>query len=181
MTTMLGCMDRDDADGRPQSRDGEFADYLQQQLRASGIGSQLALARKMDMDYAQLNKIFRGKTQRPELETIARFAAALGRPVVEVARAAGYPIPAENAGASPRQPVPAAFVDAFSEMADVADEEIVAYVEAKPGRYHRAMMARERQRRSWPSYVRFCRGIFRAWTSNQQLALEASDYSDARE
>jgi hypothetical protein len=47
-----------------------FKDYLHRHVRASGLRTQMALAKAIDMDYGQLNKIFRGKTQRPEIETL---------------------------------------------------------------------------------------------------------------
>ena len=138
-------------------------------------------ADQIGMSRTHLSRVLNNPNYRPELETVRRYADGLGVDAAEVARwIPGYigATPEGEAGEPLRTPVPAAFTDAFSEMAHLTDEEIVAYVEAKPGRYHRELLLRERERRQWPSYVRFCRNIFRAWTSNEQLALEAAEHDN---
>lgn len=69
----------------------EFSNYLKRHLVTSGLRTQMALAAAIEMDYGQLNKIFTGKTQRPEIETLTKIAKAIKRPVQEVMDAAGYP------------------------------------------------------------------------------------------
>lgn len=70
-----------------------FGDYLKRHLKTSELRTQMALAAAIDMDYGQLNKIFTGKTQRPEIETLEKIAPAIKRPIEEVMLAAGYPAP----------------------------------------------------------------------------------------
>src|SRR5262245_39485601 len=79
-----------------------FKDYLRRQIAASGIGTQLALARLTGIDVSYVNRIATGRILRPEIETLEKLATALGRPIAEVMRAAGYPTPRPDPPASPR-------------------------------------------------------------------------------
>lgn len=69
----------------------EFKDYLRRHLVSSGVRTQLALSQATEIDYGQLNKIFTGKTKRPEIETLQKIAPVIKRPIAEVMAAAGYP------------------------------------------------------------------------------------------
>lgn len=134
------------------------------------------------MSRTHLSRVLNNPNYRPELETVRRYADGLGLEAADVARwIPGYIAPAGEAGEPVTTPVPAIYTDAFSEMAHMTDAEIIAYVEAKPGRYHRERMARQKARRTPASYAQFCRDIFRAWTANEDLALKASEDNHHRE
>lgn len=150
-----------------------FGERLRAAMQRRGVRTQRQLADASETDITYINRLLNGRIMQPQYETVLRLAQALDVPIGDLVPE--YAPPTEDEGVPTRTPVPAAFTDAFSEMAGLSDGEIVAYVESKPGRYHRDLMARERARRSWPSYVRFCRNIFRAWTSSQQLALETAE------
>lgn len=67
--------------------------YLARALAASGYPTQTALAHAAGIDPSRLSKILAGK-HRPTIVTLRRLALALGRPEIELAQAAGYPVPA---------------------------------------------------------------------------------------
>jgi transcriptional regulator with XRE-family HTH domain len=145
-----------------------FGETLLGLIEASRYGSQRQFAIAIGMEPTYLNRIVKGYVQRPDPETLARMAEALGLPYAELAKLAGYPSPgAGNGGGNGEPPAPPAEeVDrAFDPAA------IVAYVEAKPDPQHRAQLARQKARRTPESYTRLCLRINRAWTSNADLVL----------
>lgn len=168
MPIRLGSSERTSvARGVPVSE--PFKDYLHRHVRASGLRTQMALAKAIDMDYGQLNKIFRGKTQRPEIETLEKIAPAIRRPIEEVMRAAGYPVPPPSGDEVARRLV----VQALGSDEEYDSEAIVAYVEGRPGKLFQEQLAEARRARPYPDYVEFCVSIFRAWESDSDLGLKA--------
>lgn len=134
----------------------DFACYLREQLARSGVRTQLALAERIEMDYGQLNKIFTGKTQRPEMETIRKLAAGLGRPVAEVAIAAGYDVP-----------------DGHTEEQAKEDELLGLLRQLERMRPDLAeQLARVRATATPPVYEAFRRNLARAWEANLLMALD---------
>jgi len=73
--------------------DLSFVAYLAQRLRTSGLNTQSALARESGIHVTYINRIFKGRILRPEIETLEKIALAIKRPIEEVMRAAGYPAP----------------------------------------------------------------------------------------
>ncbi|MGN6813357.1 MAG: helix-turn-helix domain-containing protein [Thermomicrobiales bacterium] len=145
-----------------------FAARLRRVMRQYGIRTQRELADLSGIDVTYLNRIINGRIDQPTFETVRRLADALGVPISLLA-------PQFASDAPPaREPVPAVFADAFSELDLLTDDEVVAYVESKPGAYFRRQMAIQKERRTRASYVSLCRAIMRAWTSNAQLAIDAS-------
>jgi len=148
----------------------EFSDYLKRHLITSGLRTQMALAAAIGMDYGQLNKIFTGKTQRPEIETLNKIAPAIKRPIAEVMTAAGYPAPVEDE-------LPVSLIQlSLSDPDESFDPEaIVAYVESRPGMHFQDRLRQRREALPRAAYVRLCISLFRAWSSNSDLALTASE------
>ncbi len=79
--------------GEGRMSDRDFAEYLMRQIKASGLGSQAALARATEIDVTYINRIVKRRILRPEIETLEKIAPAIKRPIDEVMRAAGYPSP----------------------------------------------------------------------------------------
>lgn len=124
------------------------------------------------MDYGQLNKIFTGKTQRPEIETLNKIAPAIKRPIAEVMTAAGYPAPIDDP-----QPIAPVQLPLSDPDESFDPEAIVAYVESRPGIHFQDRLRQRREHLSRPAYVRFCVSLFRAWSSDSDLALTSAELS----
>lgn len=149
-----------------------FGDWLARAIVASGLVTQRALAERSGIDVAAINRYVRGKVERPEYENIVRIAAALGRPVEEVAEAAGLPLAHSPDGAVPGDEGRPARHEGYT-PAQVA--AIVAYVESRPGDEYRRRLAAQRERRTRASYEAFCVKIFEAWGMNADLALTVAE------
>lgn len=146
-----------------------FAARLRRVMRQYGIRTQRELAELSGIDVTYLNRIINGRIDQPTFETVRRLADALGVPIGLLA-----PQYINDRAPAERQPVPTVFTDAFSELDLLTDDEVITYVESKPGEYFRRQMAIQKERRTRASYVNLCRAIMRAWTSNAQLAIDAS-------
>ena len=95
-----------------------FKDYLRRQLRASGVGTQLALAGATGIDYGQLNRIFTGKTQRPEI-------LQTGESITDALRRSLQPLPP-----SKEMLTPDTLMEAFQNMSSQFDAEEGGFGEA---------------------------------------------------
>lgn len=155
----------------------EFRAYLRRHLRTSGLGTQIALSQAIGMDYGQLNKIFTGKTQRPEIETLEKIAPAIGRPIDEVMRAAGYPVRRALATVESGPPHPTQF--RLFDDEDIFDvQEMIDYVEARPGRHYQERIAIQKARLSPVDYRRWAIGVFNAFRSNSNVALDSLEMGE---
>lgn len=153
-----------------------FKDYLRRQLRTSRVGTQQALSRAIGMDYGQLNKIFTGKTQRPEIETLEKIADAIDRPLDEVLGAAGYPLDrARVAVALAARPTQYRL---FDDDDTFTEQEMVDYVVSRPGRHYQERIAIQRRRLDPASFRRWCVGVFNAFRSNSNLALQSLELGE---
>lgn len=143
--------------------------------------SQIELAERIGSSQRQISRLENSAPGTlPRRATMDALGMALGITLAEFYRAAGILPPPEAEEPPTVTPLPAFVADAFSEMAGLSDEQIVAYVESQPGASFQARMARQRKRREWGSYVRLCRNIYRAWLSNKDAILAAAeDASDA--
>ena len=139
-----------------------------QALILARFPSQRKFAQQIDMDPTYLNRIIKGSVQRPDPETIAKMADALGYDSDELMVLAGYPargVP-DSAPAPMRLPM-----ESGDEQFDVG--QIVAYIEARPGDVFKRRLARQKLLRTPEAYVRLCVRLFRAWASNSDLAMDA--------
>ena len=138
--------------------------------------SQVELAERIGSSQRQISRLENSAPGTlPRRGTMEQIGAALGITLAEWYQAAGILPPPEAEEPATRTPVPQVFADAFSEMAALSDEEIIAYVESQPGHYFQQRMAEQKHRRSKPSYARLCRAIYRAWLSNKEAALTAAE------
>lgn len=154
----------------------EFKDYLRRQLRVSGVGTQQALSRAIGMDYGQLNKIFTGRTQRPEIETLEKIARAIDRPIDEVLSAAGYPLDrGRMAVALATEPTQYRL---FDDDDTFTEQEMVDYVVSRPGRHYQERIAVQRRRLDPIRFRRWCVGVFNAFRSNSNLALQSLELGE---
>jgi transcriptional regulator with XRE-family HTH domain len=147
----------------------EFKVYLRRHIRTSGVNSQSELARRTGIDVSYINKIAMGRIMRPEIETLEKIAPVIRRPIEEVMRAAGYPVPPPSGEEVARRLV----IQALGSDEEYDSDAIVAYVESRPGKVFQEQMAEARRSRPYPDYVEFCVSIFRAWESNSDLGLKA--------
>ena len=154
-----------------------FSARLREEIRARfGANREGWFADRIGMGRTHLSRVLNNPNYRPEMETVRRYADGLGIDPAEVARwIPGYILPDDATG---EPSVPLAEADSFAltlaEIEAMTDAEVVAFVEALPGRRHHRMMAEERADRSPASYVGFCRGILVAWASNREAALQAA-------
>jgi transcriptional regulator with XRE-family HTH domain len=135
------------------------------------FGTLAEFARRVDMKETQLSATLRAN-RRPNVETLDRFSAVLGWPLNELRRWYGYAVAEEHDEASPLLRFVAA------EEATITPDVIVAYVENKPGLAWREQVRAVRERLPYDRYERWCLGIYRAWTSNGQLAIESVELAD---
>lgn len=158
-------------------RSVEFKDYLRRHLATSGVRTQTALALELEMDYGQLNKIFMGRTKRPEPETVRRIAEILKRPPSEALLAAGYPasiaeLPAPAvAGSDALGPRVVRVITRRGER-DLDLDKVITYVEAKPEPEHQEMIARWKEGMTFPDYERVVLRLYLAWDSNADAVQE---------
>lgn len=141
---------------------------IRDRRRALGL-SQSALARRLEMDQTYLSRLERGAVELPQRATLEKLGAALGITLPEFYRAAGV-LEALDGGDAPPPP-PSILTEDADGPYDPA--VVVAYVEAKPGADFRRRLARQKARRTPESYTRLCLRLFRAWSSNADLALDA--------
>lgn len=150
----------------------EFKNYLRTHLVTSGVKTQSALSEIIAMDYGQLNKIFTGKTKRPEPETVKLLAAALGRPEREALLAAGWPASfGSSAGRESFGPRVVRVITRRGEI-DVELDRAIAFVEAKPDPDHQEMIKRWQAGMARPDYERVVLRLYLAWDSNEDAVRE---------
>lgn len=99
------------------TRDETLASYLRRALAESGIASQRELARLAGLDGSHVNRIFQGRTLRPEVETLERLAEALGKPAAELAALCGYAVPPS----APRLPTDARLAGLLADLEEVPE------------------------------------------------------------
>lgn len=158
-------------DGLMQGRE-TFGEWLARAILASGLGTQRALAERSGIDVAAINRYVRGKVERPEYENIVRIAEALGRPIEDVAEAAGLPLVRDRDEPEHGASVGADGTRGYS-PAEVA--AIVAYIESRPGEQYRDRLRAQRERRTRESYEAFCLKLYEAWGMNADLALSVAE------
>lgn len=131
--------------------------------------SQTELGRRaggLSQDY--ISKLENGIIDTPQRGTMNALADALGVPVATLYRAAGMMEGVEDLP----DPAPIQLhMDDTDQVFDVG--QIVAYVEARPGDEFKRRLARQKLRRTPEAYVRLCVRLFRAWSSNSDLAMDA--------
>lgn len=138
--------------------------------------SEAAYARKIGMSATYLSRVLNDPKYRPEPETVARFADGLDLAAETVA---GWTDIADVLGAALVDPAPAPVQLPLSDPDEQFDAEgIVAYVESRPGVRFQERLRVRRERYSRDAYVRFCVSLFRAWSSNSHLALDAAEMSE---
>lgn len=123
------------------------------------VGTLAAFARQLEMDPTQLSATLRPH-RRPTVETLDRFSVVLGYPPNELRRWYGY--------LRDDQAVePLVMQDKKYDPA-----RVIAFVESHPDDQFCATLAREKARRTREGYEWLCFRIFRAWTSNAELAMD---------
>lgn len=140
-----------------------IGELVKQRREALGL-TQSELARRSGLRQNYISDVEKGNVAVPRDHNLDALGAVLGLSRGEFYRAAG--MLQGLAEAAPPPPPPAE-----DEPWDPA--AVVAYVESKPGAKFRAQLAEERARLPYPEYVAFCEDIYRAWSSNANLALRA--------
>lgn len=127
------------------------------------FGTYRAFAAKLDppMDPTQLSSGLKPQ-RRPEPETLDRFSVVLGWEPSRLRRWYGYEVNAEE------RPSPPMTIE--DKRYDPA--RVIAFVESHPDDAFCATLAREKARRTTEGYEWLCFRIFRAWTSNAELAMD---------
>lgn len=143
-----------------------FGDVLLGFIEVSRYRNQRQFAIAIGMESTYLNRIIKGKVQRPDAETLAKMAKALDRDYDELMELAGYPPMASGGHGGVLPPVEP---DAPLDVA-----RIVAFVESHPDRRFRAELAEIKAEIPDDSYVEMCIDTFRAWLSNGNLAVRTA-------
>jgi transcriptional regulator with XRE-family HTH domain len=118
----------------------------------------------LTQDY--ISKLENGVIDTPQRGTMDALATALQLPVSALYRAAGI---LEGVVNEPT-PEPARVIVADKEY---DPRQIVAFVRAHPDKDFQAQLDRQEQRRTPENFQWLCLRIFRAWTSNAELAMYA--------
>jgi len=133
--------------------------------------SQLAAATGINQTY--ISRVERGEVEVPQRATLEKFGAALGISLPDFYRAAGM----LEGAVTEDSPTP--FQLPLSDPDEQFDPAaIVAYVESRPGDGFQRRLQARRERLNREAYTRFCVSLFRAWSSNSHLALEAAELSE---
>lgn len=151
-----------------------FAERLCAALARSGLRTQRALAAESGIDVTYLNRLFRGKVERPTYEIVLALANALRCSVRDLAP---WLVVEEAENAPSRQPVPTSIAGAFLPDELIADDEIIAHIESKPDPEFRRQMAVLRQRIDPAEYARVCRRLYRFYAAMDQVVLNSPDLS----
>jgi transcriptional regulator with XRE-family HTH domain len=155
--------------------DRPFGESLRD-LILSRFASLRKFAQEIDMGPEYLSRIVNGHVGRPEDETLARMADALGVSVSYL-RALDKERPSVEVGiVGPRVVV----IQGPNGEQEVPIERVVAYVEGFPNPRHQARLERWRAKHEPATYQRLCARIFVAWSSNYELFLDTLDVADVR-
>ncbi len=145
---------------------GELVKQRRQALRLTQV--QLGERTGLTQDY--ISKLERGTIDMPQRGTLQVLGRTLDIPMADFFRAAGVMEGGEEPQPSPPMQL------ALGEANDAVDiDAVVAYVESRPGIHFQDRLAQQRKRLARPDYIRFCLGLFRAWSSNSDLALTTAE------
>jgi len=135
--------------------------------------TQTELAERSGLRQTYISQVEKGEIVQPRDHNLDALGRVLGLSRADFYRAAGM------FEGLPDAPAPTQLT--LSEPDEDFDaEQIVRYVEAKPGARFRADMAELRAMLPYPEYVRLCVSIFGAWSSNGNLAVTAVQLQQAR-
>ncbi len=130
--------------------------------------TQVELARRAGVSQNYISKLENGEIELPQRGTMEALGAPLNLTVGDFYRAAGMLEGVEETSAPQLIQLPLSDPD---ESFDA--EAIVAYVESRPGQHFQDRLRRRREALRREDYVRLCISLFRAWSSNSDLALSA--------
>lgn len=130
--------------------------------------TQVALAERAGLSQNYISKLESGTIDLPQRGTLEALSGALGLSVGDFYRAAGL---MDDVGPETPHPRQLTLPSLDGEEEYDADE-IVRYVESRPGQRFQEQLREAREARSYADYVTFCIRIFRAWESNSDLGLE---------
>lgn len=136
--------------------------------------TQVELAKRAGLSQNYISKLESGEIDLPQRGTLEALGEQLDLTVADFYRAAGVLDSDEET--PPAKPAPIQLP--LSDPDESFDPDaIVAYVESRPGIHFQDRLRQQRERLSRADYVRFCVGLFRAWSSNSDLALTSVELS----
>lgn len=135
---------------------------------AAQFGTLAEFARRLGMDPTQLTATLRPH-RRPTVETLDRFSAVLGWSPSVLREWYGYALAGDNGGG--RGDTSRTLPSPEDRRFDPA--RVIAFVESHPDETFVSELLEEKARRSPAGYEWLCFRIFRAWTSNAHLAMDA--------
>lgn len=151
---------------------GDLVKTRRQALRLTQV--QLGERAGLTQDY--ISKLERGSIDMPQRGTLQALGQALGISQPEFFRAAGI---MDEADGEPAPARPAAIQLPLSDPDEQFDPAaIVAYVESRPGDGFQRRLRARKERMTPEGYIRFCISLFRAWSSNSHLALDAAELTE---
>lgn len=131
--------------------------------------TQVQLGERAGLTQDYISKLERGAIDMPQKGTLQVLGRVLKVPLSEFYRAAGVLEPDSDPAPAPRQ---LALLSLRGDE-EYTREEIVAYVESRPGRQFQDDLRAAREERDYDEYVEFCLDIFRAWESNSDLGVKS--------
>lgn len=138
--------------------------------------SQVALARRAGLSQNYISKLENGEIDLPQRGTLEALGGALGLSLADFYRAAGV---LDNGTTRPPVSVAAPqMFHLFDEEESFSEEEMVGYVEARPGRSYQQRVRAQRERLSPERYRRWAIGVFNAFRSNSNLALQSLELGE---
>lgn len=144
-----------------------FNQELRWAIRRAGM-SEAGFARHIGMSPTYLSRILNQDDYRPSPEMLRRFAGGLGLPVETVAGWSDIPAALGLTARPAPAPAPAEDEDE-DDLPTVA--EMIAHVEAKPGRAYQEIVRKARERLTPAEYAQFCADYYVMTTGNAKMVF----------
>lgn len=129
--------------------------------------TQTELAELTGLRQTYISQVESGEISLPRDHNLDKLGRPLGLARADFYRAAGM------FDGLPDAPSPVLYAD-NEEGEEISDEEIIAYVKARPGRFFQRDIAALERDLSPADFLEQCRDIFAAWKSNSRLAVRSA-------